>query len=118
MKWFHLTLHKIISAAENGVSTHHTFLDAAQDFDEYLEQIGVQHSVVLLSDGHGSHLNHDVFIIPFFHANPAICDTSRHCRCDTTFGPPEKNSQEYEKEGFHVHKFQPTKQKSLCAYSS
>ena len=50
----------LISTAENGVSTHQTFLAAAQEFDDYLEQKGVQRTVVLLSDGHSSRLNHDV----------------------------------------------------------
>lgn len=50
----------LITTAENGVSTHQTFLAAVHEFNEYLEQKGVQRPVVLLSDGHSSRLNHDV----------------------------------------------------------
>ena len=38
--------HSLISTAENGVSTHQTFLAAAQEFDEYLELKGIQRPVV------------------------------------------------------------------------
>ena len=49
----------LISTAENGVSTHHTFLAAVRELDDYLELKGVQRPVVLLSDGHGSRLKHE-----------------------------------------------------------
>ena len=46
----------LISTAENGVSTHETFLEAIQEFDEYLEEKQIECPVVLLSDGHSSRL--------------------------------------------------------------
>jgi hypothetical protein len=52
--------HLLISTAENGVSTQETFLAAAKEFDEYLEEKGVVRPVVLLSDGHSSRLCYDV----------------------------------------------------------
>ena len=57
--------HLLISTAENGVSTHQTFLAGAQEFDKYLELKGIQRPVVLLSDGHGSRLNHNVLFLLF-----------------------------------------------------
>ena len=51
----------LISTAENGISTYQTFLTAAQEFGNNWEQKGVQCPVVLLSDGHSSRLNHNVF---------------------------------------------------------
>ena len=50
----------LISTAENGVSTHETFLAAMQEFDEYLEEKQIERPVVLLSDGHSSRLEYDV----------------------------------------------------------
>ena len=50
----------LISTAENGVSTHETFLAAMKEFDEYLEEKQIERPVVLLSDGHSSRMNYDV----------------------------------------------------------
>ena len=52
--------HLLISTTENSVSTHQTFLATAQEFDEYLELKQIQRPVIMLSDGHGSQLNHVV----------------------------------------------------------
>ena len=73
--------HLLISTAENGVSTHQTFLARAQEFDEYLELKGIQRPVVLLSDGHGSRLNHNVLFLLFKQIQLFV--TPRHHRCYT-----------------------------------
>ena len=55
-----LIQHLLVSTAENGVSTQETFLAAAKEFDDYLNEKKVVRPVVLLSDGHSSRLCYSV----------------------------------------------------------
>ena len=57
--------HLLVSTAENGVSTHETFLDAVKEFDAYLTEKNIKRPVVLLSDGHSSRLKYEVITYMF-----------------------------------------------------
>ncbi len=57
--------HLLVSTAENGVSTHETFLDTVKEFDAYLTEKNIKRPVVLLSDEHSSRLKYEVITYMF-----------------------------------------------------
>ena len=55
------TPHLLISANDSGSQDHITLLAAYKEFDSYLEEKGIEKPVVVLSDGHASRFDADVF---------------------------------------------------------
>ena len=53
--------HLLISTNDSGSQDHTTLLAAYKEFDSYLEEKGIEKPVVVLSDGHASRFDTNVF---------------------------------------------------------